>query len=53
MGAWGTMIRDGVKWPTNTPYLSVFPRLAILITVLAFTMPGDGLRDVANPNLQV
>jgi ABC-type dipeptide/oligopeptide/nickel transport system permease subunit len=47
------MIRDGVKWPTNTPYLPVFPGLAILITVLAFTMPGDGLRDVANPNLQV
>jgi len=47
------MIRDGVKWPTNTPYLSVSPGLAVLITVRAFTMPGDGLRDVADPNLQV
>jgi peptide/nickel transport system permease protein len=50
---WGNMIRDGVKWLTNAPYLSVFPGLAILITVLAFNMLGDGLRDVADPKLQV
>ncbi|MGD2143612.1 MAG: ABC transporter permease [Anaerolineae bacterium] len=50
---WGNMIRDGVKWLTNAPYLSVFPGLAILITVLAFNMAGDGLRDVADPKLQV
>lgn len=50
---WGNMIRDGVKWLTNAPYLSVFPGLAILVTVLAFNMVGDGLRDVADPKLQV
>ncbi len=50
---WGNMIRDGVQWLTNAPYLSVFPGLAILITVLAFNMVGDGLRDVADPKLQV
>jgi peptide/nickel transport system permease protein len=50
---WGNMIRDGVKWLTNAPYLSIFPGLAILITVLAFNMVGDGLRDVADPKLQV
>jgi peptide/nickel transport system permease protein len=50
---WGNMIRDGVKWLTNAPYLSVFPGLAILITVLAFNMLGDGLRDVTDPKLQV
>jgi peptide/nickel transport system permease protein len=50
---WGNMIRDGVKWLTNAPYLSVFPGLAILITVLAFNMLGDGLRDVSDPKLQV
>jgi ABC-type dipeptide/oligopeptide/nickel transport system permease subunit len=50
---WGNMIRDRVKWLTNAPYLSVFPGLAILITVLAFNMVGDGLRDVADPKLQV
>jgi peptide/nickel transport system permease protein len=50
---WGNMIRDGVKWLTNAPYLSVFPGLAILIAVLAFNMVGDGLRDVADPKLQV
>lgn len=50
---WGNMIRDGVSWLTNAPYLSVFPGLAILITVLAFNMVGDGLRDIADPKLQV
>lgn len=50
---WGNMIRDGVAWLTSSPYLSVFPGLAILITVLAFNMIGDGLRDVADPKLQV
>lgn len=50
---WGNMIRDGVTWLTNAPHLSVFPGLAILITVLAFNMIGDGLRDVADPKLQV
>ena len=50
---WGNMIRDGVKWLTNAPYLSTFPGLAILITVMAFNMVGDGLRDVADPKLQV
>lgn len=50
---WGNMIFEGVKWLTNAPYLSVFPGLAILITVLAFNMVGDGLRDVADPKLQV
>lgn len=50
---WGNMIRDGVTWLTNAPHLSIFPGLAILITVLAFNMIGDGLRDVADPKLQV
>lgn len=50
---WGNMIRDGVTWLTNAPHLSIFPGLAILVTVLAFNMIGDGLRDVADPKLQV
>ena len=49
---WGNMIRDGVPNLINAPWLSIFPGLAILITVLAFNLLGDGLRDVLDPKLQ-
>lgn len=44
--AWGTMIREGVQYLTTTPWMSIFPGIAILFTVLAFNLLGDGLRDV-------
>jgi peptide/nickel transport system permease protein len=50
---WGNMIRSGVEWLTNAPWLSIFPGLAILLTVLSFNMMGDGLRDVTDPKLQI
>jgi peptide/nickel transport system permease protein len=49
---WGNMIRDGVPHLLNAPWLSVFPGLAILLTVLAFNLLGDGLRDVLDPRLR-
>lgn len=48
---WGNMIREGVRWLVVTPWLSIFPGLAILITVLAFNMLGDGIRDALDPRL--
>jgi len=50
---WGNMIREGAVQLINAPWLSVFPGLAILITVLAFNLLGDGLRDVFDPRLQM
>jgi peptide/nickel transport system permease protein len=49
---WGQMIRDGTIYLTHAPWFSLFPGLAILITVLAFNLLGDGLRDVLDPKLQ-
>ena len=49
---WGNMIREGVNWIVVAPWLPVFPGLAILVTVLAFNMVGDGLRDAVDPKLQ-
>jgi len=49
---WGQMIRDGTTHLTTAPWFSIFPGLAILITVLAFNLLGDGLRDVLDPKLQ-
>ncbi|MBW1699853.1 MAG: ABC transporter permease [Deltaproteobacteria bacterium] len=50
---WGNMIRSGIDVLANAPWLSLFPGLSILITVLAFNMIGDGLRDIADPKLRV
>ncbi len=50
---WGNMIKDGVQFVTFSPWLSIFPGLAILITVLSLNMLGDGIRDVTDPKLQV
>jgi peptide/nickel transport system permease protein len=47
--AWGTMIRDGTQYLTSSPWISIFPGLAILFTVLAFNLLGDGLRDIMDP----
>ncbi|MFH1933593.1 MAG: ABC transporter permease [Pseudomonadota bacterium] len=49
---WGNMIQSGIERLTNAPWLSVFPGLAILISVLAFNMIGDGLRDISDPKLR-
>lgn len=49
---WGQMIRDGTVYLTGSPWFSLFPGLAVLITVLAFNLLGDGLRDVLDPKLQ-
>lgn len=49
---WGQMIRDGTAHLTTAPWFSLFPGIAILITVLAFNLLGDGLRDVLDPKLQ-
>jgi peptide/nickel transport system permease protein len=46
---WGNMIRDGTPLLLSAPWLSIFPGGAILVTVLAFNLLGDGLRDVLDP----
>jgi peptide/nickel transport system permease protein len=49
---WGQMIRDGTVHLLTAPYFSIFPGLAVLITIMAFNLLGDGLRDVLDPRLQ-
>jgi peptide/nickel transport system permease protein len=49
---WGQMIRDGTVHLTTAPWFSLVPGLAVFITVLAFNLLGDGLRDVLDPKLQ-
>lgn len=49
---WGGMIREGFEFILDAPWLSVYPGLVILITVFAFNMLGDGLRDALDPKLR-
>ncbi len=49
---WGVMISEGSKFFATQPWLSFFPGLAILLTVAAFNLIGDGLRDVLDPRLR-
>jgi peptide/nickel transport system permease protein len=43
---WGAMIGDGRTFALSAPWLMLFPGLAIVFTILMFSMLGDGLRDL-------
>lgn len=46
---WGQMIREGTLYLSDRPLYSLGPGLALLVTVLAFNLIGDGFRDVLDP----
>jgi peptide/nickel transport system permease protein len=47
--SWGLMLSDGRGFVEQAWWYSVFPGLAIVLTVLCFNLLGDGLRDVLDP----
>jgi len=49
---WGTMLADAREFVMRAWWVVTFPGLAILITVLAFNLLGDGLRDALDPKLK-
>lgn len=50
--SWGNMVDDGQGQLLRAWWISTFPGLAIVITVLAFNVVGDGLRDALDPRLR-
>jgi len=50
--SWGTMVADGRLVLLEAWWLSTFPGLAIVLTVLSFNLVGDGLRDALDPRLR-
>lgn len=52
MSSWGLMVANGREYLTMAPWNSIFPGVAILITVLAFNFLGDGIRDALDPYLK-
>ncbi len=50
--SWGRMLALGRDSIRTAPYITLFPGLAIVFTVLGFNLLGDGLRDVGDPQLR-
>ncbi len=49
---WGAMLSAGQAYLRNQPYLTTFPGLAIVITIISLTLMGDGLRDALDPRMK-
>jgi len=49
---WGTMLSDGRQFLQVAPHVAIFPGLAIVLSVLAVNLLGDGLRDALDPRLR-
>ena len=49
---WGAMLSSGREYIRDYGYLTTFPGIAIMVTVLAFNLLGDGLRDALDPKLK-
>lgn len=47
--AWGTMLKEGVESMLFTPWLALFPGLAIMLTIFGLNLLGDWLRDAVDP----
>lgn len=49
---WGAMLSDGKEFMRYSPYVVIFPGLAIAIAALSMNLLGDGLRDALDPKLR-
>ena len=49
---WGAMLSGGRDYLNIAPHVTFFPGIAIFITVLAFNLLGDGLRDALDPKMK-
>ncbi|MBQ7586305.1 MAG: ABC transporter permease [Desulfovibrionaceae bacterium] len=52
VASWGNMLMDGKNVIELAPWLSLYPGLAILITVLGYNILGESLRDILDPRLK-
>jgi oligopeptide transport system permease protein len=52
VASWGVLASEGKDQILLFPHMLVFPALAIAVTMLAFNLVGDGLRDALDPQLR-
>ncbi|MGV1898324.1 ABC transporter permease [Agrobacterium vitis] len=51
--SWGTIIRDGQSLIYNRPWVSIAPGLAVIATIVALNILGDGVRDAFDPRAKL
>jgi peptide/nickel transport system permease protein len=51
--SFGSIIAQGRDFMVEAPWITTFPGLAIIISVLGLNLLGDGLRDVLDPRMRV
>lgn len=52
MPSWGLMLAMGRSYVTSKAFLTIYPGLAIMITILGLNLLGDGLRDALDPRMK-
>ncbi|NOR83580.1 MAG: ABC transporter permease subunit [Ardenticatenales bacterium] len=50
--SWGSILAAGRTYMRLAPWVTIFPGIAIMLTVLGFNLLGDGLRDALDPRLK-
>lgn len=50
---WGKILSEGIGYIRTAPWISFYPGIAIVLTVLGFNLLGEGLRDLLDPRLKV
>jgi len=50
--SWGWMLQSGMLYLDGAPWISTFPGVAMVFTILGFNLLGDGLRDVLDPRMK-
>ncbi len=50
---WGVILAESMSYIRKAPWISIFPGLALIYTVLGFNLLGEGLRDVLDPRLKI
>ncbi|MBI2533020.1 MAG: ABC transporter permease, partial [Deltaproteobacteria bacterium] len=48
----GSMLSEGRSYMNRAPWLTIFPGMAIFVTVFGINLLGDGLRDILDPKLR-
>jgi len=50
--SWGNILSEGRIYMQNAPWITIFPGVAIAITVMGLNLAGDGLRDILDPRMK-
>jgi peptide/nickel transport system permease protein len=50
---WGMILSGGIKYITRAPWISLYPGIAIVWTVLGFNLVSEGVKDLLDPTLEV